>query len=115
VIRAARGIVVGARGIARIEQAHVIATAVAVEISPGSVVRMQRSRLRAPEPVAGGPPVEAAGNDLGDPPAPPPLPWLAMAGVAFLFVAVLLQVVHRTRNRVLAARGGPSRCLAGWE
>jgi hypothetical protein len=73
---------------------------------------MLRSRLRAPEPIAGGAPVEAAGNDLGDPPAPRPLPWLALTGIAFLCTAVLLQLVHRARNRLLAGRGGPSRCLA---
>jgi hypothetical protein len=28
-----------------------------------------------------------------------PLPWLAMVGVAYLVVAIVLQLVHQGRNR----------------
>jgi Right handed beta helix region len=112
---ALRGIVVGARGNARIDRAQVASSAVALEITPGSVVRVHDSRLHAPEPIAGGSALEAVGNDLGEPLAPPPLPWLAFAGVTFLFLAVVLQVIHRARNQVLASGRRASRCLAGLE
>jgi parallel beta-helix repeat protein len=107
----AQGVVVTARGIATVEGAEIVAADTAVHVQPGGLTRVAASHLDAHEPFEGAAPRLADGNTLVAPMSA--LPWLAMAGAAFLVLAVLLQLVHRTRNRldpsvVPTGREGPA-------
>jgi parallel beta-helix repeat protein len=92
-----QGIVVTERAIATIERAQVRAGRSGVRVQRGGVVRVDRSRLVASSPFSGAAPKANTGNTLVSAEAAPPR--LALAGAAFLVLAVVLQVVHRSRNR----------------
>jgi parallel beta-helix repeat protein len=92
-----QGIVVTGRGIVTIDQAMVEATGTAVHVQPGGLARVDASRLDAPEPFKGATPRDASRNLLVSPGSA--LPLLALTGAAFLVLAVVLQVVHRPRDR----------------
>ena len=97
VSRANQGIVVTDRGIAAIDDATVAAAAAGVDIRPGGLVRLRTSSIEAATPLSGSPPRAVLANTLVAPPGP--LPWLALAGAAYLVVAIALQLVHQRRNR----------------
>jgi parallel beta-helix repeat protein len=94
---AEQGVVVTGRGIATVERSEIDATRSAVHVQPGGVARVDSSKLSAAAAFDGAAPRANTGNSVASPAVA--LPWLAMAGAAFLVVAVVLQVVHRTRNR----------------
>ena len=96
--RAGQGIVVTERGIAAIDDATVRAVTAGLDIRPGALVRLRTSSIESPSPLAGSPPRATLANRLVAPAGP--IRWLAVMGVAYLAVAVLLQVVHKSRNRV---------------
>jgi parallel beta-helix repeat protein len=52
---------------------------------------------RVAEPLAGAPPRAVLANRLTVPSGP--VPWLALVGVAYLVVAIALQLLHLSRNR----------------
>jgi poly(beta-D-mannuronate) C5 epimerase len=97
---AGQGIVVTGRGIATIEQASISASRYGVHVEPGGVARVDGSRLSAPAAFDGAALRSNTGNTVVA--ARAALPWLAMAGATFLVLAVLLQLVHRSRNRQLS-------------
>jgi parallel beta-helix repeat protein len=97
VAEADQGIVVTERGIATIDHATVRAASAGVDIRPGALVRIRQSLLDSPSPLSGSPPRAVLANTVNAPPEP--VPWLAIAGVAYLAVAVLLQLLHLSRNR----------------
>ncbi|HEX6230804.1 MAG TPA: right-handed parallel beta-helix repeat-containing protein, partial [Actinomycetota bacterium] len=90
------GVRVTERGIAAIRGVDVEAHELGVEVAPGGVVRLERSTVRAATPVSGDLRSDLD-NDLGRPLGS--LPWFAIAGVTFVVLAFVLQVVHRTRDR----------------
>ncbi|HEV3463748.1 MAG TPA: right-handed parallel beta-helix repeat-containing protein, partial [Actinomycetota bacterium] len=92
-----QGIVVTGRGIAAVDDATVRAATAGVEVRPGGLVRVRTSTIDSPTPLAGSPPRAVLGNRITVPTGP--IPWLAMAGVAYLVVAVALQLLHLSRNR----------------
>jgi parallel beta-helix repeat protein len=92
-----QGIVVTGRGIVTIDEAMVEASGTAVHVQPGGLARVDASRLDAPAPFKGATARDAGRNLLVSPGSA--LPWLALAGAAFLVLAVVLQAVHRSRNR----------------
>jgi parallel beta-helix repeat protein len=96
--RAGQGIVVTERGIAAIDDVTVRAVTAGLDIRPGALVRLRTSSIESPSPLAGSPPRATLANRLVAPAGP--VRWLAVVGVAYLAVAVLLQVVHKSRNRV---------------
>ncbi|HEV3498598.1 MAG TPA: right-handed parallel beta-helix repeat-containing protein [Actinomycetes bacterium] len=97
VAEAGQGIVVTERGIAAVDGATVRAATAGVQVRPGGLVRVRTSTIDSPTPLAGSPPRAVLGNRITVPTGP--IPWLAMAGVAYLVVAVALQLVHLSRNR----------------
>ena len=92
-----QGIVVTDRGIAAVDDATVRATTAGVEVRPGGLVRVRTSSIESPSPLAGSPPRAVLANRLISPPGP--VPWLALVGVAYLAVAIALQLLHLSRNR----------------
>jgi parallel beta-helix repeat protein len=96
--RVGLGIVVTERGIAAVDDATVRATTSGLDIRQGALVRLRTSSIRSPSPLSGSPPRAVLANRLVAPAGP--VRWLAVIGVAYLVVAVLLQVVHKRRNRV---------------
>jgi hypothetical protein len=101
-----RGIVVGERGIAAIDGVRVDAGSVGIALQVGAWARVEHSRVSAPAPMAGVAPRTSFDNRLISPPSA--LPWLAVAGAAFLVLAVILQLVHRSRNRAVGLKEGPT-------
>ena len=97
ITRVTQGIVVTPRGIATVDNVSVEASQAAVHVQPGGLARVDGSRLDAHEAFRGAAPRAARGNTIIS--STSALPWLAMAGGAFLVLAVVLQVVHRSRNR----------------
>jgi hypothetical protein len=97
VAEAGQGIVVTDRGIAAIDGATVRATTAGVEVHPGGLVRVRASLIESPSPLSGSPPRATVANRLVTPAGP--VPWLAVVGVAYLVVAVALQLLHLSRNR----------------
>jgi hyaluronan synthase len=93
-----RGIVVTDRGIAAVDDVTVRAASAGLDIQPGALVRLRTSSVESSSPLAGARPRATLANRLIAPRGP--IRWLAIAGVAYLAVAVLLQLVHRSRNRV---------------
>jgi hypothetical protein len=112
VSRAGQGIVVTDRGIAAIDDATVAADAAGVDIRPGGLVRLRTSSVEAAAPLSGSPPRAVLANTLVAPPGP--LPWLALAGVAYLVVAIGLQLVHQRRNRTDARLREVPQGVARW-
>jgi len=92
-----RGIVVTDRGIAAVDDATVRAATAGVEVRPGGLVRVRTSSIESPAPLSGSPPRAVLANRLTVPPGP--IPWLAVVGVAYLVVAIALQLLHLSRNR----------------
>jgi parallel beta-helix repeat protein len=92
-----QGIVVTDRGIAAVDDATVRAATAGVEVRPGGLVRVRTSSIESPSPLAGSPPRAVLANRLISPPGP--VPWLALVGVAYLAVAIALQLLHLSRNR----------------
>lgn len=91
------GVTVTDRGIVTLSGLDVEASKASVDLDPGAVARMADSRLKAPTPVENAEALRAdTENQLITPPGP--LPWLAIAGLAFLVAAVVLQVVSRLRS-----------------
>jgi parallel beta-helix repeat protein len=97
ITRVSQGIVVTPRGIVTVDGVSIAASQAAVHVQPGGLARVDGSRLDAHEAFKGVAPRAASGNTIISPTSA--LPWLAMAGGAFLVLAVVLQVVHRSRNR----------------
>ena len=97
VAEADRGIVVTNRGIAAVDDATVRAATAGVEVRPGGLVRVRTSSIESPAPLSGSPPRAVLANRLTVPPGP--IPWLAVVGVAYLVVAIALQLLHLSRNR----------------
>jgi hypothetical protein len=97
VAEADRGIVVTDRGIAAVDDATVRAAVAGVEVRPGGLVRVRTSSIESPAPLSGSPPRAVLANRLTVPPGP--IPWLAVVGVAYLVVAIALQLLHLSRNR----------------
>jgi parallel beta-helix repeat protein len=112
VSRADRGIVVTDRGIAAIDDATVAAAGAGVDIRPGGLVRLRTSSISSATPLSGSPPRAVLANTLVVPPGP--LPWLAMVGVAYLAVAIVLQLVHQRRNRTDARLREVPQGVARW-
>jgi parallel beta-helix repeat protein len=112
VSRAGQGIVVTDRGIAAIDDVTVAASAAGLDIRPGGLVRLRTSSIEAATPLSGSPPRAVLANTLVAPPGP--LPWLAMAGVAYLVVAIALQLVHQRRNRTDATLREVPQGVAKW-
>jgi parallel beta-helix repeat protein len=92
-----RGIVVTDRGIAAVDDATVRAATAGVEVRPGGLVRVRTSSIESPAPLSGSPPRAVLANRLTVPSGP--IPWLAVVGVAYLVVAIALQLLHLSRNR----------------
>jgi parallel beta-helix repeat protein len=92
------GIVVTDRGIAAIDDVTVRAATTGLDIRQGALVRLRTSSIESPSPISGSPPRAVLANRLTAPGGP--IRWLAIMGVAYLVVAVVLQVVHKSRNRV---------------
>jgi parallel beta-helix repeat protein len=97
VTEAGQGIVVTDRGIAAVDGASVRATTAGVEVRPGGLVRVRTSSIESPRPLSGSPPRAVLANRLVAPSGP--VPWLALAGAAYLAVAIALQLLHLSRNR----------------
>jgi parallel beta-helix repeat protein len=94
---AGQGIVVTDRGIAAVDGATVRASGAGVEVRPGALVRVRTSLIESPSPLSGSPPRATVATRLIAPAGP--VPWLAMVGVAYLAVAIALQLLHLSRNR----------------
>jgi parallel beta-helix repeat protein len=92
-----QGIVVTDRGIVAVDDATVRAASAGVEVRPGGLVRVRTSSIESPSPLAGAPPRAVLANRLTVPPGP--VPWLALVGVAYLAVAIALQLLHLSRSR----------------
>lgn len=93
---AAIGVLVTERGIAELSRLDVRAGEIGLELEPGSVARMWASTVSAPDPMDGTGLRIDVGNDLRRPMLA--LPWLALAGLGFVSVALLLHLLHRARN-----------------
>lgn len=91
------GVLVTERGIAELSRVDVEAGEIGLELEPGSVARMWSSTVSAPDPMEGTDLRIDAGNDLRRPLSA--LPWLALAGLGFVSLAVALHVLHRVRSR----------------
>lgn len=96
------GVRIERRAIAELRDLDVQATEIGVEVEEGAIARLFDSRVRSPDPVAGADLLEAEGNELTRPLAS--LPWLAIAGAAFVVLAFVFQVVHRVRTRRVEPR-----------
>jgi hypothetical protein len=66
-----------------------------VNVDRSAELRLHQSRIIADHPVVGAKFPKSAGNEVGNP--PPPFPWLALAGVLFVLIAVCLHLAHRRR------------------
>jgi parallel beta-helix repeat protein len=100
-----RGILVTARGIAELRQVRVTAAKAGVEVASGGLVRVERSRLAAPEPFAGAAPRAEHGNALVSRNAL--LPSVAVASALMLVVALMLRLLQRARYRPAPERKEP--------
>lgn len=112
------GIVVDARGIAEVAGAEIAAEEVGLDLEPGSLVRLVGSSVEAAEPLRGAEPRFQLDTSYSVPASA--LPWLAFAGVGFIAMAFLLQIVHRVRNRparrrVRGALAGVDLRPVGWQ
>jgi parallel beta-helix repeat protein len=107
-----KGIVVTSRGIAAIDGVTVRAVSAGLDIRTGALVRLRTSSVQSSSPLAGAPPRALLANRLIAPRGP--VRWLAVAGVAYLVVAVLLQVVHRSRNRIRRSFREVPQGVAKW-
>lgn len=96
VLGAEQGVVVEDTGIAVLDDSRVRADEVGVVTAPGGLVRIAGSTVSAPEPLRGEP-RSVVDNRLVTPSEP--LSWLALSGLLFVVVAVLLQLLHHYRNR----------------
>jgi parallel beta-helix repeat protein len=94
-----RGIVVTGRGIAAIDGVTVRAAVAGLDLQHGALVRLRTSSLASASPLSGSRPRAVLANRLIAPRGP--VRWLAIAGVAYLAVAIVLQLVHRSRNRIV--------------
>jgi mannuronan 5-epimerase len=112
VTAADQGIVVTDRGIAAIDGATVRAATAGVDVRPGGIVRIKRSTIESTTPLSGSPPRAVAANTLIAPRGP--VPWLAITGVAYLAVAILLHLVHLSRNRTERSLREVPQGVAKW-
>jgi parallel beta-helix repeat protein len=93
---AEKGIVLEAPG-ATSRDDRVTGAPIGVEVHPGGLVRVRAFLIESPSPLSGSPPRATVANRLVTPAGP--VPWLAVVGVAYLVVAVALQLLHLSRNR----------------
>jgi parallel beta-helix repeat protein len=107
-----QGIVVTDRGIAAIDGATVRAASAGLDIRPGGLVRLRTSSISSATPLSGSPPRAVLASKLVAPAGP--LPWLAMVGVGYLVVAIVLQLVHLGRNRTDARLREVPQGVAKW-
>jgi parallel beta-helix repeat protein len=74
-----------------------------VDVAPRGAASVSGSTLIADRPVVGAAAPPEAGNTTGNP--PPPVPWLAIAGLAFVSLAVAMHLVSRRRSPACHPRG----------
>jgi parallel beta-helix repeat protein len=74
-----------------------------VDVAPAAAVSLTGSTVIANRPVVGAFVPPQAGNTTGNP--PPPVPWLAVAGLAFVLLAVGMHLVSRRRSPACHPRG----------
>jgi parallel beta-helix repeat protein len=85
-----------------------------VDVAPAATVSLTGSTVIANQPVVGAFVQPQAGNTTGNP--PPPVPWLAIAGMVFVLLAVAMHVVSRRRSPACHPRGAqaPSGVRNAW-
>ena len=90
------GVRVTERGIATMTGVDLQAGELGVEVEGGGIARLERSNVSAPEPLDG-----SLRSGLENRFSRPlgALPWFAIAGVSFVSLAFVLQLMHRARNR----------------